>query len=48
MNKDEQQYVNELKREIEDLEDKLKFMTEERDTALLLAQKYVTKYSIEK
>lgn len=48
MTNEELQYVNELKREIEDLEDKLKFMIEERDQLLLLAQKYQAEYVLEK
>lgn len=48
MTNEEQKYIDELKNEILDLEEKLKFITEERDQALLLAQKYQAKYVLEK
>lgn len=44
MNKDEQEYVDSLKREISNLEDKLKFMTEEKEESLALAWKYINKH----
>jgi len=44
MTNEELQYVDSLKNEIENLEQKLKFVTEEKEQAVALASKYMGKY----
>lgn len=44
MNKDELQYVDELKRKIANLEKKLELMTKEKEQAVVLASKYLDEY----
>jgi len=45
MNKDEQEYINELKNEITDLENQVKNLTEEKQQAVALASKYMDENS---